>query len=87
VVVLPSFRPRFLSIDVFNGYGVIFKFNGSNLGVEVLNIEGNQATVRALPVVIDGRKLEPQFPFEGRKVVITVPKRYLCHYKVFPNGK
>jgi len=45
-------------------WGVI-RHNGNILGVEVLCIKGEDVTIRALPKVTKGNKLQPQFPFDG----------------------
>ena len=56
---------------------------GKWLGVEVLAMEGEKATIRALPKIIEGRKLQPQFPFEGKHSTTTVSKKELFHVKIF----
>jgi hypothetical protein len=62
----------------------VIKHNGDILGVEVLNIDDENVTVRALPAIKDGKKLQPQFPFEGGKSSLDiVPKESLFHVKVF----
>ena len=53
------------------------------LGVEILSMQEEQATVRALPKIIDGKKLQPRFPFEGKHSVTIVPKESISHIKVF----
>jgi SWIM zinc finger len=63
-------------------WGVV-RLNGEILGVEVISIEGEQAKVRALPKVIDGKKLQPQFPFEGKHSTASIPKKELFHVKIF----
>ena len=63
-------------------WGVV-RLNGDILGVEVLSIEGEQAKVRALPKVIDGKKLQPQFPFEGKRSTTSISKKELFHVKIF----
>ena len=63
-------------------WGVI-RMNGEYLGVEIVNLAGEQATVRALPKIIDGKKLQPQFPFDGKRNTTTLPKKDLFHVKVF----
>jgi len=62
-------------------WGVI-KHGGQWLGVEVLALEDDNATIRALPIIA-GKKLQPQFPFEGKRCTITIPKRHLFHVKIF----
>jgi len=59
------------------------RHNGSVLGVEVMNLDGEMATVRALPVIKDDKKLQPQFPFEGKTSLAVVPKKDLFHVRVF----
>jgi hypothetical protein len=61
----------------------VIRHNGKILGVEVINIEDETATVRALPEIKDGKKLLPQFPFPGGKCMEIVPKDSLFHVKVF----
>jgi hypothetical protein len=63
-------------------WGVI-KLNGGYLGVELLDIQDDTVTVRALPKVIDGKKLLPQFPFEGKHMTATLAKEDVFHVKVF----
>jgi hypothetical protein len=53
------------------------------LGVEVLSTQDDQATVRALPRIVDGKKLQPRFPFEGNHSVTVVPWNTIAHIKVF----
>jgi hypothetical protein len=36
-----------------------------------------------LPKIIEGKKLQPQFPFEGKHTTATFPKQELFHVKVF----
>ena len=58
--------------------------DGKLIGVEVLNFEGDLATVRALPIIKDGKKLQPQFPFNERKSRTAVlDKKSLTHVKIF----
>ena len=61
----------------------LFKHNGDVLGVEILSLDGEMATVRALPKIIGGKKLQSQFPFEGKCCTTTIPKEELFHVKVF----
>ena len=63
-------------------WGVI-RLNGELLGVEVLSIADEEATVRALPKIIDGKKLEPRFPFEGKHNTTSIPTKELFHVKIF----
>lgn len=63
-------------------WGVI-KHQGQLLGVEVLALDGDSATIRALPKIIDGKKLQPQFPFDGKRATTTIPKKQLFHVKIF----
>jgi hypothetical protein len=63
-------------------WGVI-RLDGKFLGVEVLSIEDQSATVRALPTIIEGKKLQPQFPFECHRNATTIPRKELFHVKVF----
>ena len=53
------------------------------LGVEVLSTQDDRATVRALPKIVDGKKLQPRFPFEGNHSVTVVPWNTISHIKVF----
>jgi hypothetical protein len=52
------------------GHAIIWacvRLDGKTVGVEVLSIENEQVWVQALPIVKEGGKLEPQFPFpDGR---------------------
>ncbi len=59
------------------------RLNGKILGVEIVSLVGETATIRALPQVIDGKKLQPQFPFEGKRATTTIPQKELFHVKVF----
>lgn len=62
----------------------MLKHNGKTLAVEVLSLKEDLAVVRALPAVIDGGKLQPQFPFrEGKSSITTFPSKDLFHVKVF----
>ena len=61
----------------------IVRHNGSVHCVEVLYFDGNNASVRALPKIIDGKKLQPQFPFPGGSSTMTVSKTNLFYVKVF----
>jgi len=53
------------------------------LEVEVLSNQDGQATVRALPQIVDGKKLQSRFPFEGNHSVTIVPWNTISHIKVF----
>jgi hypothetical protein len=59
------------------------KHEGQWLGVEILALEEDNATIRALPKIIEGKKLQPQFPFEGKRCTITIPKKQLFHVTIF----
>ena len=62
----------------------VIKHNGEILGVEVLNLDEEQATIRALPTIKDGKKLQPRFPFaDGKSSLDIVPKESLFHVKIF----
>lgn len=61
----------------------MIKHQGQVLGVEVVDIAGEVARVRALPKVVDGKKLLPQFPFPGKSCFITLPKNELFHVRIF----
>lgn len=63
-------------------WGMI-SLEGAPLGVEVLAIQEDGVTVRALPKIVEGRKLQPQFPFTGRRCVAKVRKDKLSHVKIF----
>ena len=56
------------------------------LGVEIVSMDGELATVKALPKVVDGKKLQPQFPFEGHRNMTIVSKRELIHVKIFKHA-
>jgi hypothetical protein len=59
------------------------KHGGQWLGVEVLAMQDEKATIRALPKIIGGNKLQPQFPFDGKRCTTTIPKKHLFHVKIF----
>ena len=59
------------------------RLNGQILGVEVVSLGGETATIRALPKIVEGKKLQPQFPFEGKRAVAVIPQKELFHVKVF----
>ena len=59
------------------------KHEGQWLGVEILALDDDNATIRALPKIIEGKKLQPQFPFQGKRCTITIPKKHLFHVKIF----
>jgi len=61
----------------------IIRVDGKLCGVEVLDIQGEQVTVKALPSITKERKLRPCFPFEGKRVIATVHKSELSNVKVF----
>jgi len=63
-------------------WGVI-RHEGQLLGVELLDIGEDSVTVRALPKIVEGNKLQPQFPFPGKRSTATVPKKEISHVKVF----
>ena len=63
-------------------WGVI-RLDGQLLGVELLDIGEENVTIRALPKIIEGNKLQPQFPFPGKRSTTTVPKKEISHVKVF----
>lgn len=66
-------------------WGVV-RLNGQFVGVEVVELQGNTATIRALPRIIDGKKLQPQFPFEDKNTT-TIPRQELFHVKVFQHAE
>ena len=58
--------------------------DGKLVGVEVMSFEGDLATVRALPIVKDRKKLQPYFPFnEGKSRMAILDKKSLTHVKIF----
>jgi len=63
-------------------WGIVW-LNGTLVGVEVMNINENEVTVKALPKIVEGKKLQPQFPFEGNRCSGTVRKDEIFHVKVF----
>ena len=63
-------------------WGVV-TLEGAVLGVEVLDIKDDSVVVRALPRIIDGKKLQPQFPFPGKLCMMKVRKEELSHVTVF----
>jgi len=50
--------------------------------VEILNLEGDIALVRALPKIVDGQ-LIPQFPFPERQASTQVLAKSLINIKIY----
>jgi hypothetical protein len=61
----------------------VLKQDSKYFGVEVLDIHGDNVTVKALPLISDDRKLKPHFPFPGKRVIASVNKSDFSHVKVF----
>ena len=59
------------------------RLDGKSIGVEVLSIENEQVWVQALPVVKEGGKLEPQFPFPDRSCSQQVKANDLEHIHIY----
>ena len=57
--------------------------DGKTIGVEVLGHEGDLVRVQALPIVTDGGKLEPQFPFPSGNYTQLVQAGDLFHVNVY----
>jgi hypothetical protein len=55
--------------------------NGESLNVEVINLEGDQAVVRALPVFKDGRPIA-QFPFDDRRSCMQILAKSLTEITI-----
>ena len=57
------------------------QYEGQVLEVEIIDLEGDAALVRALPEIKD-RELKPQFPFSGRKSCTKVMARSLTQITI-----
>ena len=85
---IPAVAPEKLDLELplpkedATVWGVI-QLDGAFLGVEVLSITKDDVTVRALPKIVDGKKLQPQFPFASRLSITKVRKDEISHVKVF----
>jgi hypothetical protein len=62
-------------------YGAL-QYEGQSLKVEIIDIEGNAAFIRALPEIKEG-ELKPQFPFLGRKSCTKVMTRSLTNITIY----
>jgi hypothetical protein len=60
-----------------------FRLDGKVIGVEVLGIENDLVWIQALPVVKDGGKLEPQFPFPDGSCNQQVKASELEHIHIY----
>jgi len=68
------------------GHAIIWaciRKNGKTIGVEVLGIENDQVWVQALPIVKEGGKLEPQFPFPDGQCSQQVQASDLEHIHIY----
>ncbi len=62
------------------------RFDGKVIGVEVLGIENDLVWIQALPLVKDGSKLEPQFPFPDGQCHLQVKVSDLEHIHIYQNA-
>jgi hypothetical protein len=62
------------------------RLDGKTIGVEVLGFENDQVWVQALPIVKDGGKLEPQFPFPEGNSSLLVKSSDLEHIHIYQNA-
>ena len=62
------------------------RLDGKTIGVEVLSIENEQVWVQALPVVKEGGKLEPQFPFPDGSCNQQVKASELEHIHIYQDA-
>lgn len=62
------------------------RLNEKTIGVEVVGIEDDLVRVQALPLVKEGGKLEPQFPFPNGSFSHLVPANELVHVRIFRNA-
>jgi hypothetical protein len=62
------------------------RMDGKTIGVEVLSIENEQVWVQALPVVKEGGKLEPQFPFPNGNCNLLVKSSDLEHIHIYQDA-
>ena len=62
------------------------RLDGKTIGVEVLSIENEQVWVQALPIVAEGGKLEPQFPFPDGSCSLQVKANDLEHIHIYQNA-
>ena len=62
------------------------RLNEKTIGVEVVGIEDDLVRVQALPVVKEGGKLEPQFPFPNGCFSHLVQASELVHIRIFRNA-
>lgn len=62
------------------------RMDGKAIGVEVLGIENDLVWIQALPIVKDGGKLEPQFPFPDGQCHIQVKASDLEHIHIYQNA-
>jgi hypothetical protein len=58
------------------------KYEGASLQVEIIDLEGDAALVRALPKINAG-ELKPQFPFPGRKSCTRVMAQSLIDIQIY----
>lgn len=56
------------------------------IGVEVIAVENDLVWIQALPVVKEGGKLEPQFPFPDGSCSVQVKIAELEHLHIFQNA-
>jgi len=62
------------------------RLDGKAIGVEVLGVENDLVWIQALPIVKDGGKLEPQFPFANGSCNIQVKVGELEHVHIYQNA-
>jgi hypothetical protein len=61
---------------------VVLYHDNQSLPVEIIDLQGAIALVRALPKIVDG-KLIPQFPFPGNQAAIEVIAKSLTEVKIY----
>jgi hypothetical protein len=62
------------------------RMDGKTIGVEVLGIENDLVWIQALPVVKEGGKLEPQFPFPDGSCNQQVKASDLEHIHIYKDA-
>ena len=62
------------------------RMEGKAIGVEVLGVENDLVWIQALPLVKEGGKLEPQFPFPDGSCSLQVKASELEHFHIYQNA-
>lgn len=62
------------------------RMDGKAIGVEVLGVENDLVWIQALPIVKEGGKLEPQFPFPDGSCNQKVKASDLEHVHIYQNA-